>query len=117
MAQSTNGILYGTTLYGGAYGTWGSIPTGGTVFSLSMGMGQFVKTLPTSAKVGAKITILGTNLTGTTSVTFNGVPASFRVVSPTAIRATVPSGASTGPVVVTIPSAMLASNFAFQVLP
>jgi len=43
------------------------------------------------------VIISGTNFTGATSVTFNGVSASFTVTSATAIQATVPAGASAGP--------------------
>jgi len=53
----------------------------GTIFSLSVGLGPFVKTLPTSGKVGSVVKILGTKLTGATSVTFNGVAAGFDVYS------------------------------------
>jgi uncharacterized repeat protein (TIGR03803 family) len=51
LVQDTNGTLYGTTAYGGAYGY-------GTAFSLSVGLGPFVKTLPTSGKAGAVVEIL-----------------------------------------------------------
>ena len=44
----------------------------GTVFSLSAGLGPFVKTQPGGAIVGAAVDILGTNLTGATSVSFSG---------------------------------------------
>jgi uncharacterized protein (TIGR03437 family) len=37
-------------------------------------------------------------LTGATSVTFNGTPATFTVVSATEITTTVPAGATTGEV-------------------
>jgi uncharacterized repeat protein (TIGR03803 family) len=107
--QATNGTLYGTTSSG--YGTSGN----GTVYSLSVGLGAFVELIPTSGKVGTKVKILGTNLTGATSVTFNGTAAAFTVVSATEITATVPSGATTGTVKVTTPSATLASNVAFRV--
>ena len=88
----------------------------GTVFSLSVGLGPFVETLPASGKVGTKVTILGNNLTGTTSVTFNGTAATFTVVSSTEITTTVPTNAKTGTVEVTTPSGTLNSNVKFRVL-
>ena len=54
----------------------------GTVFSLSVGLGPFVETQTTSGEVGAAVKILGTDLTGATSVSFNGTAATFTVVSP-----------------------------------
>src|SRR5260370_33209832 len=61
--------------------------------------------------------ILGQGLTGTTSVTFNGVAAtSFKVGSDTFMTAVVPSGATTGPVVVTTPGGTLNTNVSFRVL-
>jgi uncharacterized repeat protein (TIGR03803 family) len=108
LGQDTNGTFYGATWGGGAYGY-------GTVFSLSVGLGQFVKTLPTSARVGSAVRILGTNLTGATSVTFNGTAAAFTVVSRYLITATVPTGATTGKVEVVTPSGTLSSNVPFRV--
>lgn len=63
--------------------------------------------------------ILGDNLTGTTAVTFNGVAATFTVLSDTFLVATVPTGATSGRVQVTIPSqnTPLTSNINFQVIP
>ena len=52
---------------------------------------------------------------GSTGVTFNGRAAQFTIVSPSEITATVPAGATTGPVQVTTPSGTLTSNIAFQV--
>lgn len=68
---------------------------------------------PTSGLPGAAVTINGTNFDGATSVTFNGVGASFTVNSSLKITATVPSGATTGPIRVTTPSgtAMSSTNF------
>jgi uncharacterized repeat protein (TIGR03803 family) len=106
--QDTNGTLYGTTLEGGA-------DNDGTLFSLSLGLGPFVKTAPLSGDVGAAIKILGTDLTGTTSVTFNGTAATFTVVSGAEITTTVPTGATTGQVQVITPSGTLLSNASFQV--
>ena len=67
--------------------------------------------------MGAAVKILGTNLTGATSVTFNGTAAVFKVVSSSEITTTVPVGASTGFVTVTTPSGTLNSNVAFRVTP
>lgn len=110
LMQATDGNFYGTSYGGGANGD-------GTIFSFSTGLGPFVKTLPTSGKVGAQVSILGTNLTGATSVTFNGAPAAFTVVSASQITTTVPAGATTGKVQVVTPGGRLVSNVAFRVLP
>jgi uncharacterized repeat protein (TIGR03803 family) len=106
--QATSGDLYGTTSRGGADEI-------GTVFSLSVGLGPFVETLPTSGEAGGAVKILGTNLTGATSVIFNGTAAVFTVVSPSLITTTVPAGATTGTVQVVTPSGTLSSNVPFRV--
>jgi uncharacterized repeat protein (TIGR03803 family) len=107
-SQDTNGTFYGTTYEGGANNY-------GTIYSLSMGLGPFVKTNPAAALVGKPVKILGTNLTGSTAVTFNGIAATFTVVSATEISTTVPTGATSGSVQVTTPSGTLTSNVVFQV--
>jgi len=63
------------------------------------------------------VTILGTRLTGATGVAFNGAAAPFTVVSPSEIRTTVPAGATTGSVQVTMPGEALLSNVVFRVRP
>jgi len=67
--------------------------------------------------MGAKVIITGTNLTGSTSVTFNGTAASFTVATKTKVIANVPAGATTGVIQVTTPSGTLKSNAPFQVIP
>ena len=52
----------------------------GTVFSLSVGLGPFVETRPTFGQVGEVVEILGTDLTGAGSVSFDGTPAVFKEV-------------------------------------
>jgi uncharacterized repeat protein (TIGR03803 family) len=110
LVQDTDGNLYGTTADGGANGD-------GTVYSLSIGLAPFVETLPTSGKVGAAVKILGTNLTGATSVSFNGKAAAFTVVSSSEIAATVPTGATAGDVQVVTSSGTFVSNVSFRVNP
>jgi uncharacterized repeat protein (TIGR03803 family) len=85
VVQDTNGKFYGTTYSGGTSNL-------GTVYSLSMGLKAFIKINPPAAKVGATVTILGTNLTGATKVTFGTLAAtSFKVVSSSEITAVVPA--------------------------
>jgi molybdate transport system substrate-binding protein len=62
------------------------------------------KVTPAKTRSGATLTISGTNLKGTTSVTFQGVPAKFKVVSTAKITLTVPAKAKTGSLTVTNPS-------------
>jgi uncharacterized repeat protein (TIGR03803 family) len=108
LVQATNGKFYGTSRYGGA-------SMAGTVYSWSVGFGPFVKPVPASGSAGTSVILLGNNLTGTTSVTFNGMPTTFTVVSDTEITATVPEGATTGKVMVTTPTRTLTSNVNFHV--
>jgi len=110
LVQATNGSFYGTTFEGGT-------SNDGTIFSLAVGLGPFVETVPTSGKVGAAVKILGTDLTGATSVTFNGTAATFTVVSRSEIMTTVPAGATTGKVNAVTPGGTLTSKVSFRVLP
>ncbi len=118
LVQATSGDFYGTTQYGGP-GSTSNVCFGlgcGTVFSLSVGLGPFVKTIPAAGVVGEGVRILGYELTGATSVTFNGVAAVFTVVSGAEITTTVPTGATTGKIEVVTPSGTLSSNVEFWVL-
>jgi uncharacterized repeat protein (TIGR03803 family) len=103
LVQATDGSFYGNTYTGGSSNV-------GTVFNLNVGLAPFVKLQPARGKVGRVVDILGNNLTGATGVTFNGIAASFTVVSDTEIQATVPAGATTGTVTVTTPEGTLKSN-------
>jgi uncharacterized repeat protein (TIGR03803 family) len=110
LMQHTSGVFYGVTSSGGT----GHL---GTVFDIGTGLSPFVKLLPASGKVGAKIAILGTNLSGITSVTFNGTAATFSAGTKTYLTATVPTGATTGTVDVVTSGGTLKSNVKFRVLP
>jgi uncharacterized repeat protein (TIGR03803 family) len=109
LVQATDGNFYGLTHEGGT-----SIL--GTVFQLSTGLGPFVAFVRGYGTVGQTGGILGQGFTGTTSVSFNGIPASFTVISDTFLKATVPAGATTGYVTVTTPSGTLTSNVPFHVI-
>ena len=116
LLQATNGILYGTTYFGGP--TCTDFPQGcGTVYSVSMGLGFFIKSVTAAGRVGAGVGILGNDLTGATQVTFNRTSAQFTVQSPTLIITHVPAGATTGTIQVTLPGGTLSSSVPFHVIP
>jgi uncharacterized repeat protein (TIGR03803 family) len=117
LLQATDGKLYGTTAGGGSLGITctTAFPGCGTVFSLSSGLTPFVRTLKPWAHVGWSVVIYGSDLTGTTSVKFNGTPATFTVVSPTEIETTVPAGATSGKIQVVTPGGTLSTNAEFHV--
>jgi uncharacterized repeat protein (TIGR03803 family) len=109
LAQHTNGKFYGST-------TGNSL--GGSVFyQLDTGLGPFANLVNWKNKVGKSIGILGQGFTGTTSVSFNGTSATFKVVSDTYLTATVPSGATQGFVTVATPGGALKSTRKFIVVP
>jgi uncharacterized repeat protein (TIGR03803 family) len=114
LVQGTDGNFYGTTSKGG---TSTNCQGGcGTIFKLAAGLTPFVLTEPSFGSIGAPVTILGTNLIGATSVSFNGTPATFNVVSASEITTTVPTGATTGTVKVAVPGSTLVTYLDFQVI-
>ena len=71
---------------------------------------------PSSGPVGTSVTISGANLSGATAVTLGGRAAAFSVVSASQVRATVPTGASSGSFAVTTPGGTATSGSAFTVV-
>jgi uncharacterized repeat protein (TIGR03803 family) len=127
LTLGTDGNFYGVTSGGGSlnYGVLFKVTPNGTNTVLhnftagtdGMGLGPFISFVRPSGKVGQSAQILGQGLTGTTKVTFNGKPAtSFSVADDTYMTAVIPSGATTGKVVVTTSTGKLTSNVRFRIL-
>jgi hypothetical protein len=108
--RHTNGMLYGDTFQGGKFGE-------GVFYSLDAGLPTFVTYLPVYGRPGALVQILGQGFTDASMVFFNGTPATFKLVYPAYIRATVPDGATSGPIAVTTANGTLTSNKVFIVHP
>ena len=110
LMQHTNGKFYGNASFGGR-------DSEGAIYSLDMGLGPFVALVRYTGRIGQPVQILGQGLTGSTAVTINGVAATtFKVVSDTYMTAVVPTGATTGPVVVTTATGTLTSNHNFRIV-
>jgi hypothetical protein len=88
---------------------------GGVLYTLNVGVKPFVSLVFNAGKVGRSIGILGQGFKGTTTVSFNGTPATFNVVSSTYLVAKIPTGSTTGPVTVTTTKRMLKSNTELRV--
>jgi uncharacterized repeat protein (TIGR03803 family) len=107
--EHTNGKIFGLLKRGGVAGD-------GAIFDFGAGLPRFVLLNSNVGPVGKTVGILGTGFATASSVTFNGTPASFHVISNTYMTATVPSG-ETGFVTVTTSSGTLISSKLFKVIP
>jgi uncharacterized repeat protein (TIGR03803 family) len=113
LIQHTNGSFYGVTypFDESYYDNYGSI------YSFDNGLGPFITFVGAQGEVGSTVQILGQGFEGTSSVEFDGVPAtSFSVLSNTYMTAVVPEGAISGLVTVTTPKRLLTSNKNFTVI-
>ena len=112
LLQGSDGVIYGMASTGGAYGYGG-------VFALDAGLPkpapQALKFGPGRGPVGTRVRIWGYNLLQA-SVLFGGVPATTVSNSgPDYVWATVPVGATSGPITVTTPGGTSATQASFTV--
>ena len=85
--------------------TVGGIASNGVSFTVTVPAPSITSLNPTSGLVGSSVTISGANFgatQGTSTVQFNGTAATATSWSATSIGVTVPTGATTGNVVVTV---------------
>ena len=112
VTQGSDGITYGTALGGGTSGA-------GLIFALNADLPvpkpQARQFTPASGAAGTKVRIWGYNLFGA-SVEFNGVPATEVYNSGSNyVWATVPTGATTGPLTITTPGGTATTKASFTV--
>jgi hypothetical protein len=87
--------------------------------TLPIGPPTISNVAPSGAAIGTAVVITGTafgSAQGSSTVTFNGVPSAPSSWSPTSITTQVPTGATSGPIVVTI-NGQSSVGTAFTVLP
>jgi outer membrane protein assembly factor BamB len=98
-------------------GTPGGTPNSIAAFqaSASVAAPAVASLKPSSGPAGTPVVIGGSGFTGASSVTFNGAAAAFTVTSDSSLTATVPTGATTGPVSVTTPAGTGSSASSFTV--
>jgi uncharacterized repeat protein (TIGR03803 family) len=112
LLQGSDGNIYGTASSGG--------PTNaGVIFSVELGLPKPAPLAqhfsPASGAVGAQVLLWGSNLLSA-SVEFNGVAATTVSNSGSNyVLATVPAGATTGPITVTTPGGTVTTTHSFTV--
>jgi uncharacterized repeat protein (TIGR03803 family) len=114
LMQASNGQLIGFSNDGGF-----DLGDPGEIFALEPALAPpkplFVSFIPSSGLVGSQVVIHGVHFVGTTAVKFNGVSAKFQVLNTGNIKATVPAGATTGPVTVVNQGGATATTKSFTV--
>ncbi len=115
-AQITTTVPAGATSGRVTVTTGAGTATSGDVFTVTT-LPRITGFAPGTGGVGASVGIDGANLGGASAVRFNGVSATvFTVDSAIHITATVPAGATTGPISVTTPNGTTNSAASFTVI-
>jgi uncharacterized repeat protein (TIGR03803 family) len=115
---ATSGLTQGSDgrLYGG-----GSVVGADLIYAIDAGLPPPAPSIagftPTSGPVGSTVVVSGTYYVGATGVTFNGVGAGFVINAAGVISATVPVGASNGPIQITTAGGTVPSQTDFTVRP
>jgi hypothetical protein len=109
VAGPTQGLVVVTTP-GGTTDSTALTPQNFTVTVTPPPLPSITSFSPTSGASGALVTINGVNFTGTNNVSFNGVTAVFTFVNDSQVTATVPAGATTGPISLTTGSGSTNTN-------
>jgi uncharacterized repeat protein (TIGR03803 family) len=117
--QAADGTFVGTTELGGTISGGSNEFADGTVWTLDAGLPAPAPAITllnsTSGGVGSTVLMNGTNFIGTSAVSFNGVSAAFQVLNSQFVSATVPVGATTGPIKVTNLGGTATSTQSFNV--
>ena len=118
LTGATVGTYAGNVTVASTGATTANVAVTGTVNSTTNPTPTVTSFAPASGPVGTTVTVTGTNFTNATGATLNGTAVSnFMVMSATSVMFNVPTGATTGAIVVTTPggTATSATNFTITV--
>ncbi|MGB6091169.1 MAG: LamG-like jellyroll fold domain-containing protein [Candidatus Binataceae bacterium] len=116
--QNGNSVTYTYDAVGNLISITSGVPTGEGSSGGGSSQVSISEFSPQSGAIGSTVTIYGSGFSATAtqdSVAFNGTTGTITAATATAITATVPAGASTGPLTVTVPGGSATSNGAFTV--
>ena len=105
----TNGKIYGLTYAGSSFGH-------GAVYSVDLGAPGLINAVPSAAKAGATVVLLGA-VADATGVSFGGENATFSGTGSTYRTAVVPKGAATGHITLMTPTGSVQTLKPFLQLP
>ncbi len=116
-------LATGTFAVQGQYSNAANNGSGGCVMSMPLASPPvsaptITSFTPSSAAIGATVTVTGTNLTGATGAKVNGVSASsVNVASATSMSFAIPTGATSGTIQVITPGGTATSSSSVTVIP
>jgi hypothetical protein len=107
------GLMTSTAYAQGSYPTQSEKPPSAN--SATMAKPSIMALEPKMAAAGTEVTIKGSDFKEAKQVMFNGKEAKFTVVNDSEIRATVPTGAKSGPIEILTPEGTVRSKTRFKV--
>ena len=118
LAGTTAGSFAGNVTVVSTGATTQNVAVTGTVTTTATPVPTITSFTPTSGPVGTTITVTGTDFTGATGATLNGLAvANFMVMGATSVMFDVPTGATSGTITVTTPGGTATSTGTFTVSP
>ena len=117
LAGTTAGTFAGNIALTSTGATAQAVAVTGTVTAAATPVPTITSFSPASGPVGTTVTVTGTDFTGATGATLNGLAVtSFVVVSATSVTFAVPAAATSGVIVVTTPGGAATSATSFTVV-
>ena len=116
LAGTTTGSFAGNVTVASSGAATQNVAVTGTVTTATIPVPTITSFTPTSGPVGTTVTVTGTDFTGATGATLNGLAVTnFMVMGATSVMFDVPAGATSGTIAVTTPGGVATSTGTFTV--